>query len=127
MVAASPIRHLSTDTTTSPTVNISSEQPFGDHSQTERMLLIASHTSEAETCCRAPRALHIDSTWVRSGREGLTAARRGSFALVLMDLERSDIPSLDIARVVHTERCPAPVFIIGRPPKYLGIRRCPSS
>jgi CheY-like chemotaxis protein len=101
--------------TSSPAMTVGADLPRDDDQKAERVLLVASNTADCETCRRALRALHIDSTWMRLGSDGLDAARGGSFGVVLIDLELSDMPSLEIARVLHRERCPTPVILMARP------------
>jgi CheY-like chemotaxis protein len=67
------------------------------------ILIITQRYSEAPELSWAMRALHLDSSWVHGGVEGIAALRRTQFDLVLVDDELSDMTAVDVVRTLQAE------------------------
>jgi CheY-like chemotaxis protein len=68
-----------------------------------RVLVVGSASREADTFRRTLSSLDLESTWTRSGADGLQAARGQRFDLSLVDVDLPDMSGLDVVCALRAE------------------------
>lgn len=68
-----------------------------------RVLLVEQRQRDIREFDWAMRAMHLESSWVRCGLEGIAALRRTRFDVVLVDEELPDMTATDVVRTMRAE------------------------
>lgn len=68
-----------------------------------RVLLILGEAHGAETFTQTLRALHVESTWARTGMAAVAATRTGRFDLVFVDLDLPDTTGAALIRRLRAD------------------------